>query len=78
MLTIIDADEAFMNTRAKIEGWEFEFQQQFNGPLIQARMMQELMMLPPDQLQAYKKADPESFSKLSKMIERMRKRYGYS
>lgn len=71
MLNRLDLDEAGIDAERVRDEWEIEFQKRFNGPLLMAAQLQQLMRMPPEAQAQFAQERPDEFEKLAAHIERM-------
>jgi hypothetical protein len=72
MISILDIDEAGLSAEDKSAEWEEEFQKIFNGPLLAAKGIMELLSMSPKERDAKIKAGGKDVERMVKHVDRMR------
>jgi hypothetical protein len=71
MLTVLDIDEADVESAAIISEWEAEFRERFNAPMAAAASIIELMSLPPEAIEWLRLNKPDDFARANRYVKQL-------
>jgi hypothetical protein len=66
---VLSATDAIMKGRARAEGAFKKFLEQWSEPMIMMNMKAMWVMMPPEQKEALKKANPEMYEQIKSTME---------
>jgi hypothetical protein len=72
ILNIVDLDLVEFDAQARLDQWDADYERLFYAPLIEAELVEALLMAGPEVQAAFAAARPEEFARLAAYIERMR------